>query len=867
MLTERTTLISTSIGNGDAAGCPGCKGPGVTGRLEMNSDGGEKRFDETLDMNPGGPPSPPPEPPADIEGAFEAEGFEIIEEVGRGGMGVVYKALEKSLRREVALKVLSPSIADNPSSAARFRREAILAANLHHANIVPVFLIDSAEPPRYYTMEFVQGRSLKARVDEDGFLSAGQVGRIAYQALAALGHAHERNIVHRDVKPANIMLEDRTERVRITDFGIAQDITGTLAEVTRTQDTSSIGTPAYMSPEQNLGESMDARSDLFSLGATLYYALTGQLPFRARNRQQLAVAFHQQPVTPPSDVNPDVQEWLDRIVLKMLAIRPEDRYESCQAALRELGSYAGGAAARSVGVPGAPVAASPTSTHTRPVVAPRRGARPVRRWRKMVTVVAGVAVGTVLAILLWPTLSELRQKVEKWGDEPETPRERREATGTSGAERSGGSSTEGIFGAGVGSLGDGSETNVPEPDPQPEPMGGVVEQGAIRQLYALSPPSSGSGRYGWYPAISEKFVVVCAPSADSRRGQAFVYDAATGEFLAELGGDDRVPGDQFGYCAAIDDETIVVGAALDDDGAGSACVFRRQDDDQWRQIAKLTASDRTSNDWFGRSVAIDGNTIIVCAPGKNDGGRRASEPRTGAAYVFQSADGLTWQETARITSPSPRRGEVFGFVAAISGQTLVLGAPALDSDKKGAAYLFRQEGQGRWVEAGQLVAPNARDTSIGYDVAISGNIIMVGHDGDASDYSPRSGAAYLFAADSGELIARLTSPERADGDRFGRHVAIDGQFALVTSHGDGETDYGRAYLFAPDAAGQWHSVVTVIPEDRQRGDNFASSAGLAGNRIIAATHTTESAFVFEIESNGPATGGSTEMDDPSEGKQ
>jgi len=276
--------------------------------------------------------------------------FEIIEEVGRGGMGVVYRASERSLRRVVALKILHPSIAGSKSAAKRFRREAILAANLSNPHIVPVFSVDENDPPEYYTMEFVQGRSLREKVEADGYLSPKEAIRIALQSCEALQYAHENNIIHRDIKPHNVLLQNHVERVRITDFGIAQDTTGNLAEMTQTLG-HSFGTPAFMSPEQNLGQPLDRRTDIFSLGMTLYYMLTGQAAYTVRNRQELAIAFKDQKPKPPSRLNPDVDRRLDAIVLKMISVDPDRRYADCREVISALKgcAEATGPAARPIG--------------------------------------------------------------------------------------------------------------------------------------------------------------------------------------------------------------------------------------------------------------------------------------------------------------------------------------------------------------------------------------------------------------------------------------------------------------------------------------------------------------------------------------
>jgi len=359
-----------------------------------------------------GPP-PEAEAPALAPGTV-LDDFEILEEVGRGGMGVVYKALERSLRRVVALKVLSPQISGNASLAKRFRREAILAANLTHPNIVPVYNVDKADPPRYFTMEFVQGRSLREKVQSEGFLHPSQAVRIALQACEALEHAHERHIVHRDIKPANILLQNHVERVRITDFGIAQDVTGHLAEKTETTGMSA-GTPAFMSPEQNLGRALDKRTDVFSLGMTLYYMLTGKVAYRATNRAELALAFQNQSPAPPSRLNPEVPPELDRVVMRMIAAEPDSRHASCQAAadaMHELeGALPGAATAQAIPVHvDAPGAALPGQGQAR------------RSWGRWLLAAGILGAAIVVCAVVWlnayPTTV---QKAEKPPDKQPPP--------------------------------------------------------------------------------------------------------------------------------------------------------------------------------------------------------------------------------------------------------------------------------------------------------------------------------------------------------------------------------------------------------------------------------------------------------------
>jgi DNA-binding beta-propeller fold protein YncE/tRNA A-37 threonylcarbamoyl transferase component Bud32 len=256
--------------------------------------------------------------------------FEILEEVGAGGMGIVYKARQKSLNRVVALKILHPRISGDPAMAKRFRTEAVLAANLNHPNIVRIFQIDACASPRYFTMEFVEGMTLQELVGREGYLPPAKAVEFLRQACSALQYAHGHNILHRDIKPGNILLEDSLEFVRVSDFGIAAEVRARLSEGIQERGVTA-GTPGFMSPEQNLGQELDQRTDIYSLGMTFYYMLTGKKSYDARDRSALAVAMTMQSVKPPSAFNPEITEEIDRIALKMIAVDPRDRYPDCAA--------------------------------------------------------------------------------------------------------------------------------------------------------------------------------------------------------------------------------------------------------------------------------------------------------------------------------------------------------------------------------------------------------------------------------------------------------------------------------------------------------------------------------------------------------
>src|SRR5262245_1966977 len=219
---------------------------------------------------------PPQEIPLDFLSPDEDAGalgrlgpYTVTGIIGRGGMGVVLKARDAKLNRVVAVKVLAPELASNPTARQRFVREAQAAAAVVHPHVVTIHAVDEERLP-YLVMEYIDGQSLQAKIDRDGHLQLKEILRIGQQIAAGLAAAHAQGVMHRDVKPANILLENGVERVRITDFVLARTVDD--VEITQTGEVP--GTPQYMSPEQAQGLPMDARSDLFSLGCVLYAMCT-----------------------------------------------------------------------------------------------------------------------------------------------------------------------------------------------------------------------------------------------------------------------------------------------------------------------------------------------------------------------------------------------------------------------------------------------------------------------------------------------------------------------------------------------------------------------------------------------------------------
>lgn len=252
--------------------------------------------------------------------------YEVMGIIGTGGMGVVLKALDPALNRYVAIKILSPHLGNSGAARKRFSREAQAAAAVVHDNVIEIHGVADANGLPYLVMPYVRGPSLQRRLDDDGPLSVVETLRIAKQAAAGLAAAHAQGLVHRDVKPANILLADGIERVKLTDFGLARAADD--ASLTKTGVIA--GTPQYMSPEQACGDSVDQRSDLFSLGSVMYTMCTGRPPFRAETSYGILRRITDTEPRPIREINPDIPEWLCAIIGKLMSKRPEDRLTSAE---------------------------------------------------------------------------------------------------------------------------------------------------------------------------------------------------------------------------------------------------------------------------------------------------------------------------------------------------------------------------------------------------------------------------------------------------------------------------------------------------------------------------------------------------------
>ena len=289
----------------------------------------------------------------DVVKAALFEDYDILDELGRGGMAIVYRARERALDREVAIKVLPAILAMDDEFVQRFTHEARTAGKLEHPNIVPIYRVGSSGHVTYFVMKLLSGQSLSRVVRERGKLSVGEVRRILIECGGALGYAAKRGIVHRDIKPDNIML-DGEGRCVITDFGIAKAPGGA-----QTAAGTSLGTPRYMSPEHAQGIPLDGRSDMYSLGVVAYQCLVGKLPYDAEDPFAILYKHINEPLPRPELVSDE--EWaLFAVIERMLAKKKEDRFQSADDLTVALGGHVSEPTLVSKSLPSMLVAAQPT---------------------------------------------------------------------------------------------------------------------------------------------------------------------------------------------------------------------------------------------------------------------------------------------------------------------------------------------------------------------------------------------------------------------------------------------------------------------------------------------------------------------------
>jgi serine/threonine protein kinase/formylglycine-generating enzyme required for sulfatase activity len=347
--------------------------------------------------------------PSDKPGSLGRLGhYEIVQFLGQGAFGIVLKAFDEKLHRHVAIKTLDPRLARTSAPRKRFLREARAAASVKHDNVVQLYSVEELPIP-YLVMEFVEGQTLQSKLDANGPLELGEVLYLGQQMASGLAAAHAQGLIHRDIKPANILIENGVEKkVKITDFGLAR----TVDDATMTRTGLIVGTPMFMAPEQALGQSVDHRTDLFSVGSVLYQMVTGRPPFRAPTALAVLKRVTDETPRPIRDVISETPTWFCAVVERLHAKRPEDRIQSATE-LTEL--LRGQAAALHSGDLNEPIpvaqyvhpAGSPEAfRNPSPFVGPEKQppSRTRSRWKTIVPAAIAALVLLVVLLLNYPAL-------------------------------------------------------------------------------------------------------------------------------------------------------------------------------------------------------------------------------------------------------------------------------------------------------------------------------------------------------------------------------------------------------------------------------------------------------------------------------
>ncbi len=306
--------------------------------------------------------------------------FRIVREIGRGSMGVVFEAVQENLDRIVAIKLLPPSINLPERSIRRFLREAESVAKLHHENIVQIYAIGQKDSLYYYAMQYVDGIPLDEVLSDEHPISFERIARIILQAAKAIDYAHDNGIIHRDIKPGNILLTEN-DKVVITDFGLARQERG----ATLTESGALVGTPIYMSPEQVLGKkgAVGKKSDIYSLGVTLFELLTGKPPFIGTSTQEILNLILEEEPKAPRKIRPDVPWELDVIAMKAMEKEPRQRFATASDLAADLRRY----------IDGEPILARPSGTVIKLAKKVRKN-----KWASAIAAAAAILLIVVLVI-------------------------------------------------------------------------------------------------------------------------------------------------------------------------------------------------------------------------------------------------------------------------------------------------------------------------------------------------------------------------------------------------------------------------------------------------------------------------------------
>lgn len=400
---------------GRAGACPSCKGvvqapapgsssgSGTTGAAARASgqptlhpraaaEDTPAALPDSLQLAPS-PDYPFLAPPQEPDELGRLGPYRVLKVLGAGGMGVVFQAEDPHLRRPVALKVMRPHLAASPEFHRRFLREARLAAAIEHEHIVTVYQVGEDRGVPFLAMQLLRGATLEDRLGRaGGRLPLPEVLRMGREIAEGLAAAHARGLVHRDIKPANVWLEERRGRVRIVDFGLAR---GAEPDAQFTHAGTVIGTPAYMAPEQATGAAVDARCDLFSLGAVLYRAATGEAPFGDKDTLSILNALATRTPVPPHRIVPTLPRLFSGLVMRLLARDPDDRPRSAREVVEAIEALERGDAEKKINANPPKEIAPPPAPAAEARARPKRSG--VRRRKKQPEPGRGLALWVLVA--------------------------------------------------------------------------------------------------------------------------------------------------------------------------------------------------------------------------------------------------------------------------------------------------------------------------------------------------------------------------------------------------------------------------------------------------------------------------------------
>ena len=358
----------------------------TTAATDSHASAPNGRDETAATSSPSGTTAPPRFGPPAAEGEVGVLGpYRVLKELGKGGMGAVYLALDTRLDRKLAMKVMLPEFAADAAAKERFPREARAAAKVSHDNVVTVYEADERDGVPYITMPLLQGTPLDEYLKKKGAPPLPHVVRIGAQTALGLAAAHAHGLVHRDIKPANLWLEAPNGRVKVLDFGLAKPV-GSEPELTKSG--AIVGTPAYMSPEQARGLKVDARTDLFSLGAVLYRLCAGKNPFVGDHVMAVLAALITDEPTPVRELNPNVPEPLVALIHQLLAKKPEDRPQTAVDVAKQLRAILDQSTASPVAQPAAAARSAAEVSTSQPVVLDARPHQPPQLDPMLISVVA-----------------------------------------------------------------------------------------------------------------------------------------------------------------------------------------------------------------------------------------------------------------------------------------------------------------------------------------------------------------------------------------------------------------------------------------------------------------------------------------------